>query len=518
MKGPLRRLLSALSALVAAGAALLGILLASGQAAVVVTHGVSMNPVYYQGDLVVVARGGAYGAGDIVAYHVHGGTEIALHRIIGGDATGFTIKGDNNQSTDVDHPADAQIIGRAVLHIPQGGTVLKTLTSPPMLALAAFALLGGGTTALTRRRRRRARRRTNPMSRHLENGTPASQRPFTGLLQRPLRAWTAAAGAALALSAALGAWAWPGPTETAAPAAQAVQGKSMDFSYTAPVRASAAYEGTTASSPDPVFRRVLAGNVAVAYTYHGPSGTITVSAELSTPGGWHATVPLKDTAAFTGGSYSGTVDLDLQALEAKVQAAAQATGAPSTPVSIAVVPTVHAEGSDYAPALKLALTPLQLNLADSAGLTAAQKATAAAPAPRALTLGVWSLTAALARPLSAAGLAAALLALAALALASRRHRPLDEATQIRRRWGSLLVPVHPSPTPPGKTVVDVSDFATLARLAERYGLLILHWSRSGVETYLVNDESTAYRYRSGDAEPIQSEIADTGNREITATP
>lgn len=515
MRNPLPRLLAVLAAAAAVSGTLLGILLASGQAAVVVTHGVSMNPVYYQGDLVAVARADAYHVGDIVAYHVHSGGEIALHRIIGGDANGFTIKGDNNQSTDIDHPATDQIIGRAVLHVPQAGTALKALTSPPVLALAAFALFGG-TTALTRRQRRRARRRPS-MSRHLETGTPSRPWALGQLLQRPLRAWTAAAAGVLVLSAALGTWAWSGPTAAGAPTAAAVPGRSMDFSYSAPVRPSAAYDGTTASSPDPVFRKVLAGEVTVAYTYHGPAGTVSAAAELSAPGGWHATVPLSGAQPIADGG-TGKAVLDLAALEGRAQAAALAAGTTATPVAVAVVPTVHADGTDYRPALKLTLTPLQLSLADAAGLNTGQKA-AASPAPaaakeRALALGAWSLGAAAARPLSAGVFAAAALALAGLALAARRRGPQDETARIRHRWGSLLVPVHPVPSAPGRAVVDVADIATLARLAERYGLLILTWSRSGVETFTVNDENITYRYRTGAAEaPLPETGAEEGAQE-----
>lgn len=497
MKNLLRRLLVVCTAIAAVAGTALCLLLAAGQARVVVTHGVSMNPVYYQGDLVVVARSQTYAVGDIVAYHVHGGPVIALHRIIGASAAGFTVKGDNNQSTDIDHPAAAQIIGKALLHIPQAGTALKALTSPPVLAVGAFALLGGGTTALTRRQRRRARRKT-AMSRHLEPAKTARPRALAGLLRQPFRPWTAAAAGAAALSAAVGVWAWTGPAAPSAPAA-AAQGESMAFSYSAPVRESPAYDGTTASSPDPVFRRVLAGNVAVAFTYHGPAGTVAVDAELSNAGGWHTTIPLTPATAFAGNVYSGTVQLDLQALDARAQAAAQASGTQSSPVTVAVVPTIHADGTDYRPALRLALTPMQLSLANPSGLSAQNTpAPAMAAAPRALALGSFSLSAAAARPLSVWTFAVAFLALAAIAFASLRRKPGAEAAQIQRRWASLLVPVHPMAAPPGRAVVDVADFPTLVKLAERYGLLVLHWSRSGVETFLVHDENVTYRYRTGD--------------------
>ncbi len=48
-------------------------------------------------------------------------------------------------------------------------------------------------------------------------------------------------------------------------------------------------------------------------------------------------------------------------------------------------------------------------------------------------------------------------------------------------------------------MVDVREFAKLARLAERYGLLVLHWSRSDVQTFLVHDDSATYRDRTGTA-------------------
>jgi hypothetical protein len=43
--------------------------------------------------------------------------------------------------------------------------------------------------------------------------------------------------------------------------------------------------------------------------------------------------------------------------------------------------------------------------------------------------------------------------------------------------------------------VDVAERATPTKLAEHYGLLILHWSRDGVETFVVQDEATSQRFR-----------------------
>ena len=63
--------------------------------------------------------------------------------------------------------------------------------------------------------------------------------------------------------------------------------------------------------------------------------------------------------------------------------------------------------------------------------------------------------------------------------------------------------------PTGRPVVDVIEFATLARRAERYGLLVLHRRRSGVETFIVQDESTTYGYRTGAGDASDPGSADT---------
>ncbi len=70
VNGTVRRLLAGVFVVIAALAAVVATLVASGQASYVVTHGTSMNPLYYQGDLVVVAKESRYHVGEIVAYRL----------------------------------------------------------------------------------------------------------------------------------------------------------------------------------------------------------------------------------------------------------------------------------------------------------------------------------------------------------------------------------------------------------------------------------------------------------------
>ncbi|WP_066293769.1 signal peptidase I [Arthrobacter sp. B6] len=490
------RLTSVLLMAVAVLVAVAGIVLVSGQAAIVITHGVSMNPVYHQGDLVMVTRAPSYSVGEIAAYNLPDEDEVALHRITDGNAeNGFIFKGDNNQSVDPLRPRGDELVGRAVLHIPQGGLWLKTLTSPPVLGVLAFALLTGGSAAAATRRRRKKRRLA--VSRHTT--TPAAPSLTFGGLPSSLRVSVGIGSALAILGVVLGVPAWSGPLDERG-ASQIKNDQRMDFSYTADVGQSAAYDGTTANSPDPVFRKV-ADTVDVHFTYFGERGTVNVTADLSTPAGWRSSVPLTGPDAFTESDYNGTVTLDLKALEAKAQAASAVTGTPAGPLSITVTPQITtAGGALFRPGLKLNLTPLQLTLNDgTTGLSVAGSSTTDQPVTtqRMLGLNGMTISAAVARFISAVLLLAALAVLVVVLVFARRAAPADEAAAIRRRYAALLVRVHPMPAPHGRPVIDVTTFPTLAKLAERYGLLVLHWSRSGVETFVVQDENITYRYRAG---------------------
>lgn len=469
-----------------------------GPTAYVTTHGISMEPEFHAGDLAVLRPAATYSTGDIVAYHSDLLGTTVMHRIVGIEGGHYSFKGDNNSWLDPEQPAADHLIGKLALHIPQGGLWLDRLTSPPVLGLIAFALIASGGTAAATRKSRRNRRTT--VSRHISS-RPA--KPLASMsissLSPALRTAAGTAAAVAVLGASLGAAAWAGPLEEPSSAA-ALSGTSMKFSYTADVGRSAAYDGTTAVSPDPVFRK-LADTVRVDFAYEGQPGTVAVNAELTAPNGWHSSVPLAEPQAFTGNTYKGTVTLDLKALEARADAAADATGMAASPVSLAVVPKVSTEsGAEFSPELKLSLAPLQLALVGGEpSLTVTDSSTGQRTimAPRTIGFDPWSITAATARILSVLMLIAGVATAAAVLVLARRTAPVDEATAIRRRYSGLLVRVHPVTAPQGRPVIDVTSFATLAKLAERYGLLVLHWNRSGVETFIVQDETITYRYRPG---------------------
>lgn len=506
MRKSLRRFSLAALVLATVIVAVAGSLLISDRAAIVITHGASMNPVYYQDDLVVVARASAYEVGQIVAYRTPQDDAVVLHRIIGGDAAGFVLQGDNNESVDVSTPSTAQVMGEAVLHIPQGGLWFRRSTSPPVLSLIAFALMASG-GAITLNRRRHKRRKTT-MSRHI---TVAG--PMSALANLPLPLKIAAAIAAVIgmTGVAVGAMAWTGPLEEPQTVHPTVPSR-MEFSYTAAVESGPAYDGTTVRSPEPIFRKVV-DVVDVQYSYFGDPGTLTLTAELSTQSGWHSTVPLGSSVRIAGNSYNGQVQLDLTELNSRADAGAAATGIPAGPVSVTLTPSVKdAAGIEFQPALDLTLTPLQLVLAGTAddlvvmGTTTDQDSVLV---PRTIGFGGFGMTVADARIAAVAAVAMAAGTATFVFAVARRRIPAHEGQAIRAKYAPLLVRVQAMPAAAGSQVIDVSTFATLAKLAERYGLLVLHWGRDP-ETFIVKDESFTYRYRTNSAVACAQTPAELG--------
>jgi hypothetical protein len=403
------------------------------------------------------------------------------------------MKGDNNQSIDPTHPTTSQVVGRAVLHLSHGGLWLKRLTIPVALALIALFLAAvGGAVVLPRHRRKKGAAIQHTATR------PSSQKLAPLAAAPPWLRGAAAVTAVVGIcGVALAILAWTGPATKLA-TNKVPASLSMTFAYTASVRQTPAYDGTTVTSPDPVFRKLI-NTIDVHFAYHGTPGTVAVAAELSNPSGWHSTILLAAPKTFRASHYDGSVPLDLTSLDARAQAAAAVTGLPPEPLTVAVVARVNtADGAHFAPTLPLSLSPLQLTLTGGSKALVTKDFTAVRQTTTvSRMIGAFGrhITVATARTLSEVLLLAALLGAAVLALIARRSAPTSEGAGIRRRYAPLLVRVHPMTTPPGHPVVDVTEFATLARLAERYSLLVLHWSSNDAETFIVQDQGATYRYR-----------------------
>lgn len=116
-----------------------------GKTALVVVSGQSMEPLYFDGDLVI-ARDIEPGVGDIIVYAPagYGGSQI-VHRITGGDGeTGWTVQGDNNDFLDPFTPTNDEVVGVVMVHYPNLGRLTALMLNPMVWAsilIVAIALL-----------------------------------------------------------------------------------------------------------------------------------------------------------------------------------------------------------------------------------------------------------------------------------------------------------------------------------------------------------------------------------------
>ena len=114
-----------------------------------VVEGVSMEPRFSRGDLVLVRAGGEPAVGDVVLYRDPQMDARVLHRVTDLENGRLVLKGDNNDFLDDTRPLPSEVIGSYWFSIPRAGTVLLWLAQPFYAALLAFvltliALAGGG--------------------------------------------------------------------------------------------------------------------------------------------------------------------------------------------------------------------------------------------------------------------------------------------------------------------------------------------------------------------------------------
>lgn len=489
-----------------------------GSSNYVVTDGISMEPRFHTGDLVVVRSQSSYHVGEIVAYHSKMFHTVVLHRIIARDGARYVFKGDNNNFIDFEHPAASQLVGALWLHLPGVGGDLHSLRSPALVAMLLVLgtmLLGGAAFTKRRRRRRRQRRAErgttpNP-GKHLLRG---SSEHVVGVL---------AVGLILLLPLVLLALlAFTRPTTARVPFSVPYQ-QSGTFSYSADAAPGPAYSDNHAVTGDPLFTH-LVKTVDLSFDYlfhaaakHSLTGKAWLDATVASSSGWHTTLSLGGPTYFRGDHARVTGTLDLAALLALMHTVASATAVNGS-YTLAVVPHVSTAGSfgqlpvhtTFAPRIQFSLGELEMQAVVPADGSSAGGQPAASPfapsiagsatgrhsQPLLLSLKVVQMSVASARRIALGAIALLVLALLAT-VAFVRPRRRNESAAIMARYGYLIVPVAHVGQLPGAPVIDVADMESLVRIAEHYDRSILHEQTDGGEAFWVTDESGQFRYAVG---------------------
>lgn len=490
-----------------------------GSTSYVVTEGVSMQPRFHSGDLVLVRNQSSYHVGQIVAYHSNVFHTVVLHRIIARDGSRYVFKGDNNNFVDFEHPAQSQLIGALWLHIPGAGTRLQSLHSPALVGILVAVgtlLFAGAAFTQHRRRRRRERRVTENAQRppRLSPQYPAG--PVVGILAVGLLA--------LLPFLALALLAFTRPTAALLPADIPYR-QSGALSYAADATPGPAYSGNRAVTGDPLFTHVLS-TVDLRFDYrfhtaarHSLSGKAALYASVSSTSGWQATLPLGSPSYFRGDRAVVNASLDLHSLLALMQRV-EATTAVGGSYTLTIVPHVSVAGHVAAAALRTTFTPrIQFSInqrevqplvaggSPLAGGRSASPASQFLPSTTASATGkvyqplfisfkFTRLSVATARWIALGGIAVISCAVL-LILAFARPRRRDESGAIRARYGRSIVPVARVWQEPGVAVIDVSDMDALVRIAERYDRSILQETTDEGDAFWVTDESGQFRYALG---------------------
>ncbi|HUA47600.1 MAG TPA: signal peptidase I [Solirubrobacteraceae bacterium] len=499
-----------------------------GSTRYVVTNGVSMEPRFHTGDLAIVRPASQYRVGDIAAYWSTLLHTVVLHRIIAIHGTRYVFKGDNNDFIDPIDPTRAELLGKLWLHVPRAGQWLNFVHTP-VVATVICALLGTFLLfGLGKPGRRRKRRRKGASGSHLQGIPLVNKSPDRGTGPRTrFGAFLTASALAVAAFVVLGAIAFARPTTTVTPATTTYV-QQITFGYRARARAGAVYPTGAIRTGDPIFLSLVHQlAIPVHYTFtsgagHNILGTEEIVLQLTSQSGWGRTMVLTPPTRFTGDSTSTVVPLDLGRLESLVGKVAGVTGMPTSGYTIAIEPKIHISGAvggqplnlNFDPAMNFEVEPLQLvpeSASTTSGSSTASSAAGAGSSPSALTatqpgrvgtpistpasitfLGV-SVNVSALRWISLLGLVMS--AIAALLLYLRkRGEPFEESVRIQSQYGHLIVPVVTGEDL-GWPPVDVPNIKALARLAESGQRLILHSRSDDVDTYMVNDEGTVYRYQ-----------------------
>lgn len=104
-----------------------------GPTTIVIVEGHSMEPTYHSGDLIIARRQHHYDTSDVIVFRatIPGRTQPALviHRLlqVGSDGR-ITTQGDNRTNPDSFQLTTDDIVGRAELDVPNGGTILWFLS------------------------------------------------------------------------------------------------------------------------------------------------------------------------------------------------------------------------------------------------------------------------------------------------------------------------------------------------------------------------------------------------------
>jgi signal peptidase I len=471
-------------------------MMVGGKASYVVVNGISMEPGFHRGDLVIVRAAATYQPGDIVTYRNAELNAFVIHRIIGIEEDHYVFKGDNNSWIDTYRPTRAELIGKLWVHVPKLGRGIEWLRYPIHMGLTT-GLLGGILMASIMIKPKQQRKAQNTTSGNL-GGLLEGGLYFFGLV------------AVFFLSLSIFAFIRP----LTRPADKIQYQQESHFSYTA-TGTPVIYDTETVRSGEPIFPR-LTCFLNIAYTYNvqgnqleGISGNYQLIARvMDEQSGWQRTIPMNEKTAFNGNSFATASNLDLCQIVTLVNTLKQQTGLRTSNFTLEIIPQVSMNANalgnpvvdSLEPRLVFQFDEVHFSLATPKGqddplyLSKQGSAENRNLEPNTLSLLAWKPTIGTVRKIALVGLALSLSGLLIIVSCIYRTMQQSQEALIRLKYGRLLVNVYERDLEPAAMLIDVTMIDELAKLAERHNTVILHMTSNFLHCYLVQCNGLTYRY------------------------
>ncbi len=467
-----------------------------GQASYVMVNGISMEPNYHTGDLVIVRKARTYQVGDVITYRDAEMGAYVIHRIIAVEQGQFVIKGDNNSWIDAYHPTHEEILGKQWIHAPKLGRTMQWFRTPFNLSFTVIFLGGVLMTSVI----------------------PKSTKAQKGRKRPPIRSGGILEGTLYLLGIlflgflGLTIFSFIRPLTRTADNISYQQEGNYFYSATG---TPGVYDTEMVRSGEPVFPR-LACFLNVGFTYNvlggqlqNMSGYHQMNARvMDQQSGWQRTIPMIPQTAFTGSSYFAMAALDLCQLEALVNMVEKETGFRANTYTVEIVTNVtfaantsgQAITDAFDPTLTFKYDKVHLYLAtanaeiDSMHITKPGLVSNTALEANTLSLLGWESTIGFMRAAALLGLGVTLCGLMVIGLFVFNTARQSEEALIRLRYGSMLMDVYERSLNVTLPMIDAASIDDLAKMAERQNTMILHVMLNSLHYYLVQGNAVIYRY------------------------
>lgn len=531
---------------------------AGGQAAYVIVNGNSMEPDYHLGDLIIVRPSPYYAIGDSVVYESLELERNVFHRIIDMELDRYILKGDNNSWIDAYQPTQEEVIGKLWAHLPQFGKVIQFIRRPIIMAIIV-GLFGGlqAMGIITRKRKGRRNMKNKSLSELLSKVKKQSFRDWisnlteSGFLKslreklsrksigKPEKGqdskdnnredFTEGLFFVLGLlvfgSLILGVFAFTRPATRVVPDNITYQHFGF-FSYSATAPDSV-YDSGTVQSGEPIFpKTTCVVDINFQYTLVGDqtdglAGSHQMSATVTEPqSGWQRSIPLESESPFTGNTYGTRVSLDVCQVITLIEAMENETEFHPGSYTLLVAPEVSITGSisgrelndTFEPNLIFRYTQTHFQMMGDDLETDALSPIEAGilrderMEPNVLPIFGLEPKVPMLRFISILVFVLSSSGMVILGIRIQTLERDDRVKFVSMKYASLLVEIKSGSLKKSSQLIDVTSIDSLAKLAERYNVMILHEVQGHMHFYYVQGDGVTYRNTEEETVPKEHKL------------